>query len=568
MKTAKSIIRPIVLTISLILLSPFNYGVPWLNVGRLSWSSGGYLDITSAYSATEIETAGGTTIQQQSQSSLSTAYAISFDNQMRGYIYKPWISQFVINTSLDNHLSNFHDFDTTGLLSQGSVVANLSLYPYSNIDSDFTVGFLPSWTLSTGEDTEYDHYSWFQWSEAYTAATHDGLYQSNYRIDPTQSTLILTGKQTIDRHDLNQSLSLNSYQNNELGGEDKTASMHAKHQFVPEYSGIIANTMISAVDSQPASGASAGPLPVVINTSLAYMYDTEYVDTNTVPRYSGSASLVLDRAGILAPQIGVNLNVGWPTWHQLQMSTQLNYSDAGMSESTVLSHQARRNLKSKVVGQIKYDRFLQGAAQNRWTQTDTALSWSLAAGHGIRYPQVYEQLQPITVGFDQNFNLTGNIADGLQAGNLSHTAVASTKRNDITISSSLSDSRSVQFDSGTNFATQSAQLSLAKPVVTAAYVQSNVRFNAQWHQTEQNTGNRSTHSANLEYNYSNSRIAKQRNLSGNYLVSGKVDDNGPSLGANASINYRIGSMQVSGKSSVALLNDKSFSVSLNVRRFF
>jgi len=544
-------------------------GANWLNVGNIYGNRSGYVEYVSGYAYQEtIDNYNNTITSQTTTSNLYTHFDIDFKQQTRGYISKPWIGLFTVNTTLDSKIDDFHSPSKVRFESRGRVNGKLEFLPYSRYNSVLSLDYSPEFTYDNTDELQTSQHASLDFTQFYDAIGHEGEYSGKAHYSQLESSLTLTGQQFLGRNRLTQNAHQTQTTAIPVQNRQKISSVNFAHKYLPEYSGVFVNNYLSATEIDAESGQYSGPQLTVINTNLTYMYDSEYVDTNTVPSIGGSASLVLDRAGILNPQMAANVGVGWPVWHQLKMSTQLNYSDSGYGSVVTLAHQARRGFKSKVVGQIKYDRYLQGSLQNRWAADDSQLTWNLGGGHSVRYPQVYELLQPISVGITQDFNFTGTTAEILQGGSLSHSAVLSTTRRDVTISSSLTDARSYQFATNSSVAVQNAQLSLAKPIIKDTYVESNAKFNLQWQQIQRASGNSTNQWASLQYRYDNRRIANQRNLSGNYTVTGKVDGEGNSLSASGAINYRIGSVQVGGKSSITLLNAKRFSAELNVKRFF
>ena len=542
---------------------------PWLNLSPVYYRGSGYLEWRYNTTASEVtDGAGNRSLVSSHSNSLHSAYNVGLNQHIRGYISKPWIAQFTVATNLDNSINNFHNIQEGSFTSRGSITASTHLFPYNPYDSILTINYIPTLYLQNNSDSQFTEFSSLQFTQNYEASKHDGTYVGRYNLTEGQDSLALSGKQFFGNTALSQRYSL---QRTGVDGEANTnnvSSAYLTHSYRPEFSGVVVSNMVSTVDIAPATGRYTGPLPVTINTNLSYMYDAEYVDLKTVPSISGGTNVVLDRAGILEPQFAANVRVGWPTWRQLQMGTQLTYSAFGDSTTTTLAHNARRGFSGKRVGAIQYNRHLQGGLQNRWTDDDSLLSWNLGAGHSLNSQLKYQALQPISVGINQNINLSGNTYEALQGGSLSHSAYASTTFNDISFSSNLSDTRSFQFATNSVTATQNAQASMAKPIFSDSYVNSDAKFNVQWQQTQREGVDTSSQWASLQYSYSNRRIAKQRNLSGNYTVIGKLDDSGSSLTASGGINYYIGSVQVGGKSSVTLLNDKSFSASLNVKRLF
>lgn len=549
--------------LGLALISSNAQSAEWLYLGPTHYESGGFLEWRG--SVTVNESPQNTSTSKSSQ--LGSFYNIALRQKSRGYISKPWISQFQIDSNVNFDLNDFHNPSAYEIGFRPSISGSLSFFPYSHYDSQLNLAYTPSLSYAADGEFNQSEHAKLSFVQNYAAQTYEGQYSGRYIRTYDTEYYALNGAQLIERNDFRQDFTVQkSGINNQQ--TSNTTSGHIRHSYRPEFSGVVMSNMVSAVDIAPATGPYTGPLPVVFNTSLSYMYDAEYVDLNTVPSINGGASLVLDSAGILDPQMTASVSVGWPSWQKMQMSTHLNYSTYGDSTSTTLAHNARLAFKSKVVGQIKYDRYLQGALQNRWATRNNQLSWNLGGGHAVRYPQVYEMLQPISVGITQDLNLSGNTDNSLQGGSLSHSAIVSTTRNDITLASSLSDSRSYQFASNSQVAVQSAQMSLAKPLINDSYIESNAKLNVQWQQTQKVTGDTTSQSVSLQYQYDNRRIANQRDLSGNYTVIGKADSDGNSLSASGAINYRIGSVQIAGKSSVNVLNNKSFSAELNVKRFF
>lgn len=557
--------------VTLLLAAQNAMAAPWLSVGNLYVDKGGYFGFQYQTAISETTTNSGAPgpTSVSSHTALSTQYGVGLQNEMRGYMGNPYLSQFTLVSKLDTSLENFHAPEDGALAADASVSATLRLYPNSRYEGQLNTAISQQVRVDATDSESTTSAPWFEYRQQYIPTSHDGKYGAVYKRSETEQTFAASGDQALGRNTLKENFSHQKVESTGATSQNEQSQLYVKHGFTPVYTGVVIQSVVSAVDVAPAPGTPFGPQPVVINTSMAYMYDKEYVDIKTMPRISGGISVVLDRADILENQLSANVSVGWPVWKQLVMGTQLNVSSYGAATNTGLSHNVRRGFKSKVAGQIRYDRYLSGALQQQWSSDRTdSLTWTMGGGHSIRYPAVYELFQPISIGITQDANLSGDLNNVLTSASLAHTVTMATTAQDIRISTTLSDNRSYDAIEHTSVAVQNAQLSLSKPIIKETYIESDAKFNVQWQEIQSAYTHSSLSWATLQYSYNNRRIAGQRNLSGNYAIIGRLDDSGTDLRGSGAINYHIGAVQVGGKASASILNTKFMSAQLDVKRYF
>jgi len=553
-----------------LMISPVAYSASWFNLGNWYGASSGKLSwkLQTNLLPDQITTAQSSELN----------YVHQNQYQAHGYLWRPWVSNFSIGTLLEYSAHNIHNLSSSTHIFTPKMGTTLNLFPFSNFRGTITTDFTPQISYNQQDGWNESDRTSINYKQIYDSQDRVKQYRLNYdwsRITNNDtsksyfSSTYINGQQFYKQHKYREFSYWARNYNNTSSDTIESANIGARHNFTPEYNGLVFDNMLSLSKvSSPLHGFKEIPANLNILGDISYKFDEEYVDKSKMPIIKLSYNLYAVEYSDRLESAYTSLSALWPAAKHTSMSSRVSYNYTQTDEIYNARHSITAILPQISRNNFSYARNIAGELVWQATKTSYSAQVGTNLGHLASFSTELNNNTVATFFVSQGVTDSYKVVDDLQSFTVFHSA-GFNRNNEVhqnainIIDSRAGDTQDVQLSSNQNITATHKSL-LQKTNTTNKSISANLN----WSQTQGSQTKTSNTSAQVKYSVTNSMLFDIKNLKSHQYLSLDLNNTDRYLTYNFGLSYFIGSTLIQSELEAKYLENYNITLKLEFTRLF